>query len=153
MNYQLGYLGVPLGATQATEKPLNICQLLGATHCKDHWPERCVQLVQTSRIADGCNTTKLSETRTGSSSNVSWARLGPWGGTFYAVSAGSFISVPGYGYQCYYSHLSLHWHLASLGKWWFLQVKNVMFKCLWTGQSAQNLPKAFYIVDSGKRDV
>jgi len=60
MNYQLGYLGVPLGETQATEKPLNICQLLGATPCEDRWPRRCVQLAQTGRTAKGCNTTKLS---------------------------------------------------------------------------------------------
>lgn len=60
MNYRLGYQGVPLGETRATEKPLTICQLLCVTPGKDQWPGRRSQLVQTGRIANGCNTAQLS---------------------------------------------------------------------------------------------
>lgn len=130
-------------------KPLNICQLLDATCCENQWSGRCIQLMQASRIAEGCNTTKPSETRTGLNSNISWTQLGSWGGGIYAASAGNFFSVRGYGY----SHFSLGWHLASLGKQCFLHIKQSIFKCLLDMTISSKPTKSFYTVDSDRRDI
>lgn len=101
MNYQLGYLGVPLGETQATEKPLNICQWLGATHCEtdgqgdvSSWH----RLAELLRAATQPNCLKPEQDQVQTSHGLD---------SDLEEERGSLISVRGYGYQCYHSRFSL----------------------------------------------